>query len=75
MNLGNTVHNYSVVFIYVCNMLLCLVERPKVYAKDVIIANFPPSVSLHDIMRLAKKFALNPLQISPIETTGIKYNM
>jgi hypothetical protein len=56
-------------------MLLCLVERPKVYAKDVIIANFPPSVSLHDIMRLAKKFALNPLQISPIETTGIKYNM
>jgi hypothetical protein len=59
----------------ICNMFLCLVERPKFYAKDIIIANFPPSVDLHGIMLLAKKFALNPIQISPIETTGIKYNM
>jgi hypothetical protein len=51
------------------------VERPKIYAKDIIIANFPPLVNLRDIICLAKKFALNPIHISPIETTGIKYNM
>jgi hypothetical protein len=56
-------------------MFLCLAERPVVYAKDIIIANLPPSVNLHDIIRLTKRLALNPIHISPIETTGIKYNM
>jgi hypothetical protein len=56
-------------------MFLCLVARPKVYAKDIIIANLPPSIDIHDIMQLAKRLSLNPIQISPIETTGIKYNM
>jgi hypothetical protein len=75
MNLGNTTHNYAVVFICVNIMFLCLAERPIVYAKDIIIANLPPSVDLHDIIRLTKRLALNPIHISPIETTGIKYNM
>lgn len=52
-----------------------VVERPKVYAKDIIIANLPPSVDLRDIMQLTKRLALNPIHISPIETTGIKYNI
>jgi hypothetical protein len=58
-----------------CVIFLCLVERPKVYAKDIIIANLPPSVTVCDIMQLTKRLALNPIRISPIETTGIKYNM
>ncbi|PNF28121.1 hypothetical protein B7P43_G11870 [Cryptotermes secundus] len=50
-------------------------ERPIVYGKDIIISNLPPSVNLHDVMLLTKRLALNPVHISPIETTGIKYNI
>jgi hypothetical protein len=75
MSIGNTIHNSTVVFIYVSIIFLCLVQRPKVYAKDIIIANLPPSVTLRDMMRLTERLALNPVHISPVEKTGIKYNM
>lgn len=75
INLGHTIHSSTVVFICASITFLCLAERPIVYGKDIIIANLPPSVDLHDVMLLAKRLALNPVHISPIETTGIKYNM
>jgi hypothetical protein len=75
MNLGNTIRNSTVVFICASIMFLCLGERPIVYAKDIVIANLPPSVDQLDVMLLTKRLALNPIHISPIETTGIKYNM
>lgn len=75
MNQGNTIHSSAVVFICMSIMFVCLGERPIVYGKDIIISNLPPSVNLHDVMLLTKRLALNPVHISPIETTGIKYNM
>lgn len=56
-------------------MFICLGERPKVYAKDVIVANLPPTADVSDIIRLARRLALNPVHVSPIEKTGIRYNM
>jgi hypothetical protein len=56
-------------------MFTRLGERPEVYAKDVIIANLPPAVDINDVISLARRLPLYPVLISPIETTGIRYNM
>jgi hypothetical protein len=61
--------------VYVNAVFLCLDEEPKRYAKDVIIANLPPSVDEYDVVRLVRRHALYPVHVSAIETTGIKYNM
>lgn len=56
-------------------MFLCLDEETEMYAKDVIIANLPPSVDEFDVKRFAWRHDLYPVHVSTIETTGIKYNM
>jgi hypothetical protein len=56
-------------------MFLYLDDEPVLLADDVIIANLPPSVDQYDIMRFALIHNLNPVHVSPIEVTGIKYNM
>jgi hypothetical protein len=56
-------------------MFLCLAENPKVYAKDVIIANLPPTVDEWDVMCLARSYDLSPVHVSAVQITGIKYNM
>jgi len=56
-------------------MFLCLDEETEIYAEDIIIANLPPSVDEYDVMRFAWRNGLNPVHVSPIEMTGMKYNM
>jgi hypothetical protein len=56
-------------------MFLCLDEEPEMFADDVIIANLPPSVDEYDVMRFAWRHDLNPVHVSPIKITGIKYDM
>jgi hypothetical protein len=56
-------------------MFLCLDEEPEMYAEDVIIANLPPSVDEYDVTRFARRHGLNPVHVSPIEITGINYDM
>jgi len=60
---------------YMNTMFLCLDEEPEIYADDIIIAHLPPSVDEYDVMRFAWRHGLNPIHVSPIEITGIKYNM
>jgi hypothetical protein len=56
-------------------MFLCLDEKPVLYAEDIIIANLPPSVDEYDVISFARRHYLNPVHVSPIEVTGIKYNV
>jgi hypothetical protein len=60
---------------YMNTVFLCLDEEPEMYAKDVIIANLPPTVDEYDVKRFVWRHDLCPLHVSTIETTGIKYNM
>jgi hypothetical protein len=50
-------------------------EETEIYAEDIIIANLPPSVDEYDVMRFAWRNGLNPVHVSPIEMTGMKYNI
>jgi hypothetical protein len=60
---------------YMNTMFLCLGKERVMYAKDVIIANLSPTVDEYDVSRFVWRHDLCPVHVSPIETTGIKYNM
>ncbi|KDR22726.1 uncharacterized protein LOC110826564 isoform X3 [Zootermopsis nevadensis] len=46
------------------------VERPKVYAKDVVIGNLPPQADVIDVIQLARRLEITPVHVSPIERTS-----
>ncbi|XP_069690769.1 probable ATP-dependent RNA helicase ddx42 isoform X2 [Periplaneta americana] len=52
-----------------------LERKPEVLAEDVIIANLPVGIKEDDILQLARRKSLYPIHISPVERTGLKYNI